>query len=135
MGILLFDGCDGLSVLAHGRAEAVSLSYTTHDSPEDSQYRGPRAVEVTMNTSDAKQMPKDAAPSSEHASTPNQFQEGKNAKVAQIPDPKSAKHVCTPACTHEGAKEDRSIQAGTKGTLHASAAHGTTDRGAERGGK
>jgi hypothetical protein len=113
----------------------VSLGFTIHDTPEVSQYRGPREAEVTMNTSNAKHMPKDALPGSEHANTPNQSPEGKTAKAARALDPKSAEHVCTPACTHEGAKKNMSTQAGEKGTQHATAAHDTTGGGAARGGK
>jgi hypothetical protein len=109
----------------------VSLGFTIHDTPEVSQYRGPREAEVTMNTSNAKHMPKDALPGSEHA-TPNQSPEGKTAKAARALDPKSAEHVCTPACTHEGVKKDKSKQVGAKGTPHAAAAHDTTGGGAAR---
>ena len=88
-----------------------------------------------MNTSNAKHMPEDAAPGSEHANTPNQAPQGKTAKAARAVDPKAAEHVCTPACTHEGAKKDMSTQAGAKGTLHATAANDRTGGGAARGGK
>jgi hypothetical protein len=84
-----------------------------------------------MNTSNPKHMPNDAAPQSGHVQSP----EGKAAKDARAVDPKSAEHVCTPACTHEGAKKDMSALAGAKGTLHATAAHDGTGAGAARGGK
>ena len=134
MGILRADGCDNESVLAHGRPMAVSLGSTIHDNPEVSQYRG-RATEVTMNTSNAKHMPKDAAQESERVNKSNQSPESKTPKDARTTDPKSAEHVCTPACTHEGAKKDMSTQAGAKGTLHATTTHDGTGGGAARGGK
>ena len=122
-------------MLAHGRPSAVSLGFTVHYKPDVSQDRGSRETEVTMNTSNAKHMPKDALPGSEHANTPNQSPEGKTAKAARALDPKSAEHVCTPACTHEGAKKNMSTQAGAKETQHATAAHDTTGGGGARGGR
>jgi len=92
-------------------------------------------MEVTMNTSNAKHMPKDAAKESERVSKSNQSPETNTAKDARAADPKSAEHVCTPACTHEGAKKDMSPQAGAKGTLHATVPHDGTGRGAAQGGK
>ena len=122
-------------MLAHGRPAAVRLNSRFHDNPEGSQYRGPWETEVTMNTSNAKHMPKDAAQESERVNKSNQSPESKTPKDARTTDPKSAEHVCTPACTHEGAKKDMSTQAGAKGTLHATAAHDGTSRGAPQGGK
>jgi len=84
-----------------------------------------------MNSSNTKHMPKDAAPDSGHAQSP----EGKIAKDARAVDPKSAEHVCTAACTHEGAKNDMSTQAGAKGTLHATAAHNGAGAGVAPAGK
>jgi hypothetical protein len=88
-----------------------------------------------MNTSNAKHTPKDAAPGFDHANTSNESPEGKTAKAARALDPKSAEHVCTAACTHEGAQKDMSTQAGAKGTLHATGGHDTTGGSAARGGK
>jgi hypothetical protein len=88
-----------------------------------------------MNTSNVKHMPTDAAPGSQHANTHDQSPEGKTGKAAPALDPKSAKHVCTPACTHEGAKKDMSTPGGATGTLHTSADHDKSGGGAARGGR
>jgi hypothetical protein len=87
-----------------------------------------------MDRSNAKHLPEDTAPGSPNANAPNQSPQGNAAKAALAVDPKSAEHVCTPACTHEGAKEGMPTPAGAKGTLHATAAHGKTGGGAARSG-
>jgi hypothetical protein len=87
-----------------------------------------------MDISNAKHLPKDTAPTSPHANAPNQSPVGNTAKAALAVDPKSAGHVCTPACTHQGAKEGMSTPTGTKGTLHTTAAHDKTGVGAGRSG-
>jgi hypothetical protein len=50
-------------------------------------------------------------------------------------DPKSAEHVCTPACTHEGANKQAKTPPGAKGTLHTNADAAKAGNGAARSGR
>jgi hypothetical protein len=48
---------------------------------------------------------------------------------------KSAEHVCTPMCTHEGATKELSAPARVKGTLHATARTSRPDDGPAGSGR
>jgi hypothetical protein len=67
---------------------------------------------------------------------PKQMTEGAaSAAAAAVPMP--AEHVCTPACTHEGAKPEKqelSAPGRVKGTLHVSARASRPDGDPTRGG-
>jgi hypothetical protein len=67
---------------------------------------------MTMSTWNPKQTDAGTVPA---------VQRFKTAKAAVVVLAKSAQHVCTPACTHEGANKELAAPARVKGTLHVAA--------------
>jgi hypothetical protein len=65
-----------------------------------------------MSTWNPKQIDEGTAPA---------VQRFKTATAAVTVLAKSAEHVCTPACTHEGATKDLTAPGRVKGTLHVAA--------------
>jgi hypothetical protein len=67
-----------------------------------------------MHATNTEHMTKDMPSRSQHAVMSDQSTEDKTSNAAGPSYPKSAKHVCAPACTHEGANKDVSVLAAAR---------------------